>query len=101
MEAQPAPGVSPVLDIGGDVGALVVYLASPPPGGELEGCPAGDAGRPFHTGVHLRHVGPSPVHVAVFPALGEGSYDLLDGRGGVLARVVVTGGAVSEVDLRP
>ena len=101
MEVQPAPGLSPVLDIGGEIGALVVYLASPPPGGELDGCPAGDPGRRFHTGVHLRHVRPSPSHVAVFPALGEGSYDLLDGRGGVLARVDVIGGSVTEVDLRP
>ena len=89
-----------MLDIGGDVGALVVFLAGSPPGGELEGRPAGDVGFRFHTGVHLRQVGHSAVHVAVFPALGAGSYDLLDDHGAVIARVEVTGGAVRELDLR-
>jgi hypothetical protein len=31
----PEPHSSPVLDIGGEVGALVVYLAARPPSGEL------------------------------------------------------------------
>ncbi|HET9442138.1 MAG TPA: hypothetical protein VFO65_02375 [Acidimicrobiales bacterium] len=95
-------GAVPVLDIGGDVGALVVYLARTPPGGELEGCPAGQPDRRFHTGVHARPVGPGGalVPVAVFPSLAEGTYDLLGEGGGATARVEVAGATVTSLDLR-
>ncbi len=45
-----------VLDIGGDQGAVVVYLHGVPRGGELEMRPAGDPAGRFHTGVHARSV---------------------------------------------
>ena len=68
VEAQPVLGVSPVLDIGGDIGALVVYLPRSPDGGELEMEPVGDPAGRFHTGVHRRFAlgGTTPL-VAVFP----------------------------------
>src|SRR4029453_9914139 len=53
----PAPGANPMLDIGGDVGAMVVYLDGPTASGELEACPAGGPAERFHTGVHLREIG--------------------------------------------
>jgi hypothetical protein len=93
-------GVSPLLDIGGDVGALVVYLPAPPPSGELEACPAGRPTARFHTGVHLRDTGVGPAHVAVFPEVVDGHYDLLDEAGAPLARAEIAGGRVSELDLR-
>jgi hypothetical protein len=95
-----APGASPLLDIGGDVGALVVYLAQPTPSGELEACPAGRPADRFHTGVHLRAVGRDAVPVAVFPEVADGAYELLDDDRSPMALVHVTGGQVSEVDLR-
>ena len=91
---------APVLDIGGEVGALVVYLAGPTPGGELEACPAGDPSGRFHTGVHHRKVGNGWAHVALFPAVVAGTYDLLDDDGTPMVRVDVTGGEVRELDLR-
>jgi hypothetical protein len=94
------PGASPLLDIGGEVGALVVYLDRRPASGELEACPADRPADRFHTGVHLRAVGPGEVPVAVFPEVGGGAYDLLDDGGTPVARVRVTGGQVREVDLR-
>ena len=51
---RPGAHSAPVLDIGGEVGALVVYLAARPPTGELEACPAGDTAARFQTGVHHR-----------------------------------------------
>jgi hypothetical protein len=95
-----APGASPLLDIGGDVGALVVYLDGVTPSGELEACPAGRPDARFHTGVHLRELGGASVAVAVFPQVTEGSYQLLDGEGLPVARVAISGGAVAELDLR-
>ena len=95
-----APGASPLLDIGGDVGALLVYLDGVTPSGELEACPAGRPDARFHTGVHLRELGGASVAVAVFPQVTEGSYQLVDGAGLPVALVRVRGGQVVEHDLR-
>ena len=103
-EQQPPPGISVVLDIGGQVGALIVHLSSVPPGGELEARPLGDDCRRFHTGVHLRPSDQGEVLVAVFPEVRAGTYELLDVKGAAdaipVAEVAVLGGQVSEVDLR-
>lgn len=94
-------GTIPLLDIGGDVGALVVYLAGDTPSGELEACPTGRPDERFHTGVHEVVSPAGRVPVAVFPEVPAGTYDLLDPEAVPLATVAVTGGRVSEVDLRP
>jgi hypothetical protein len=102
----PEPHSSPVLDIGGEVGALVVYLAARPPSGELEACPVDRPAARFHTGVHRRSIGfgsPGSVAMAwtaVFPEVAEGSYHLLDPDGSPMVRVSVAGGAVHQLDLR-
>lgn len=92
-------GVSPVLDIGGDVGALVVHLQEVPASGELEACPVGQRDHRFHTGVHLRHIGERHVPVAVYPAITEGDYELLDGQLSPIAQVQIKGGQVTELRL--
>jgi hypothetical protein len=98
----PAPGSSPVLDIGGEVGALVVYLPASTPSGELEACPVDRPADRFHTGVHQRSVGfgSGLAWTAVFPEVVEGSYHLLAPDGSPLARVTVAGGTVHQLDLR-
>lgn len=90
------PGANPVLDIGGDIGALVVHLPDLTASGELEAHPTGMPTARFHTGVHHRDGG----WVAIFPEVVEGRYDLLDDDGTTRAQVVVTGGEVSQLDLR-
>ena len=92
-------GEWPVLDVGGEVGALVVHLAAGPPGGELEAQPVGRPDRRFHTGVHVRIVAGRPVPVALFPAVTEGGYEILDEAGRPLATVEVAGGEVAQLDL--
>jgi hypothetical protein len=89
-----------VLDIGGDIGALVVHLADIPPSGELEACPADRPEARFHTGVHIRRNGATEVATAVFPEVREGCYWLLDESLAVLATTDISGGAVTELDLR-
>lgn len=93
-------GTSPLLDIGDDVGALVVYLPDVTPSGELEACPAGRRDQRFHTGVHEVASPAGSVPTAVFPQVRAGAYDLLSPDGRRLATAVVGGGRVSEVDLR-
>jgi hypothetical protein len=95
-----APGATPVLDIGDDVGALVVYLPEDTPSGELEACPEGRPADHFHTGVHPRPIGGETVYTAVFPEVIDGSYQVLDDAGIPMALVRVTGGHVAELDLR-
>ena len=88
-----------VLDVGGEVGALVVHLAATPPGGEVEAQPVGRPDRRFHTGVHVRAVAGRPVPVALFPAVTQGTYEILDDAGRSLAIVDVAGGEVAQLDL--
>jgi hypothetical protein len=107
---RPGAHSAPVLDIGGEVGALVVYLAERPPTGELEACPAGEPAARFHTGVHHRSTGPGPsgrgserdawAWTAVFPEVTQGHYELLDDHGVPMADVTVAGGSVHQLDLR-
>jgi len=98
--AHAAPGTVPVLDIGGSVGALVVYLDGPPPSGELEARPLGDPSGRFHTGVHPRELFGGTVYVALYPEVERGTYEILDARLQPIAVVDVDGGAVTELDLR-
>ncbi len=93
-------GANPVLDIGGDVGALVVVLAGRTPSGELEACPASEPAARFHTGVHRRGEGDLAAWTAVFPAVLQGRYHLLHHDGTPMAAVDVTGGRVETLDLR-
>jgi hypothetical protein len=99
MHAE-APGPTPVLDIGDDVGALLVYLDWTPPSGELEVRPLGDPGGRFHTGVHPRDLFGRTVHVALYPEVERGTYEILDDDLQPIAIVDVDGGAVAELDLR-
>lgn len=91
---------TPVLDIGGEVGAVVVYLDSQTRSGEIEACPVDAPADRFHTGVHHRAIAHGFAWTAVFPEVVEGAYHLLDDDGAPLAAVTVTGGTVAQLDLR-
>lgn len=99
MHEHASTGLAPILDIGGEVGALVVHLAAVPASGELEACPTGRVDRRFHTGVHLRTIAGRDVPVAVYPAVTAGEYDILDADLDPIVRVQVTGGVVTELRL--
>ena len=94
-------GSSVLLDIGGDVGALVVEMPAALEGEEIE-----LRGLPHHIGHgHLPHVGVVPraapdgeiIHSAVFFEVAQGSYELyVRPSGPVQLTVEVTGGAVTH-----
>ncbi|MGZ4709053.1 MAG: phospholipase [Acidimicrobiales bacterium] len=88
-----------VVDIGGDVGALIVRLDRQLVGAELHLRQDGWT-RTVHTGVWDRPLGDRLVTVAVYPALVEGSYQILDRDGSVRRTVRIDGGRVAELDLR-
>ena len=94
-------GVGVLLDIGEDVGAVVVYLGDQAIGDELEIQPVGDPAGRFHTGIHPRRIDGDVVPVAVFPEVRTGAYELLDDRGRPFAELTAAGGEVRTIDLRP
>jgi hypothetical protein len=92
-----------ILDIGGDVGAAIVYTAAALAGTEIEIRREGEAWTGRHVAVRARHVPAGTVHAAVFEALRRGRYDvrLRGSHPGKPApspcAVQVDGGRVTEV----
>jgi hypothetical protein len=87
-----------VLDIGDDVGALLALMDPEAEGTELH-VRLAEATHTVHTGVWTRHQGNRHVTAALFCALGEGTYWVLDDGRDRIA-VIVRGGELAEVDLR-
>jgi hypothetical protein len=89
---------SVLLDIGGDVGALVVEMPAELVGTEVEIRPVGSgAGHHPHVAVVLRPTDGGAVASLVYPELAHGSYELYEkGTGAVELTVEVTGGEVTE-----
>ena len=108
-----------LLDVGGDVGALVVICPASMEGLEIEisragATPSGEHHRHHDhdenhhhdaSGQHRPHVAvvPRPTprgvqHSAVFPDLVEGGYELREAGGPVRLRVEVPGGTVTQAD---
>jgi hypothetical protein len=88
------------MDIGGDIGGLIVRLDDSLEGTELPIEFADDPERDIHTGVWRRELGGETVVVAVYPELREGSYQIHSGKSHAGAHLQITGGRVAELDLR-
>jgi hypothetical protein len=89
-----------VLDIGGELGALIVRTDPDMHGVEIEISPSADQRRRSHKQVLERTIGDRPAFTAVFDALPAGRYTLwVDGKP-CAHRVPVEAGAVAELDLR-
>jgi hypothetical protein len=99
-ESAHVHGGMPVLDIGGDIGALVVTLDRERTGTEVYVRPHDGHVDHIHSAAWERHVGDDHVIAAVFCELREGSYSLTDRRGIDLLDLTVQGGFVTEIDLR-
>lgn len=97
---ESAPLGGPILiDIGGDVGALIVRLDDDLEGTEIPIESLDDPTLEKHTGIWRRQTGLTSVVVAVFPDLLEGQYRLIS-RHGKTHDVTVHGGEISDLDLR-
>jgi hypothetical protein len=96
-----APQGGPVvMDIGGDIGGLIVRLDESLEGTELPIEFAEDPQRDIHTGVWRRTLGGETVVVAVYPELREGSYRIHPGKDHAGASLDIAGGQVAQLDLR-
>jgi hypothetical protein len=98
-EAGTPPAGGPVVvDIGGDIGALVVHVDADRIGQELHVRRPGETST-THTGIWERRIGRRAVVVAVFPALVEGAYAILDRDGNAIVDIEITGGQVGELTI--
>jgi sugar (pentulose or hexulose) kinase len=86
-----------VLDIGGDVGAVMVLVGPDLDGAEIE---LYDEHGTYvmHTEVHVREVMGQARYAGLFPAVAQGTYLLETTDGAPRERVVVTGGQVARVN---
>ena len=120
LAENPFAGQGPVLlDIGDDIGAIVLRLPAGMHGAEIEIHEVGEShshAHPHHHGGkqgndhehgvhHNPHVAvverPTPdgtQFTAVFPHVQAGTYDLREQHGSVSVRVEVTGGSVTQTD---
>ena len=89
-----------VLEIGADLGALVLYTRDDLHGVEIEYSPTGADDDRQHKEVLQRPAGGRTLHAAVFDRLPEGGYTLWIGGEPVVRDLHVAGGRVTELDWR-
>jgi hypothetical protein len=86
-----------VLDIGADIGALIIHTGPDLGEVEIEISPGHDPTTPrSHNVVHARHNRHGTAHAAVFPSVRAGDYTIWHPDGGAKARVTVQGGQITE-----
>jgi hypothetical protein len=94
---------SVVLDLGADIGALVIYTSTEQCGNEIEISRTGPDGNPdpaavrTHAAVRARTVQPRPLYGALIPDLPAGRYVVWN-RDTPLSTVEVIGGRVAEFE---
>jgi hypothetical protein len=115
-----------VLDIGGDVGALILYTDAEYDQVEIEISPVDDPaaagghhhgeghdhdhghghehgpehGQRTHTAIHERRAGGQTTYAGIYPQLKAGAYRLWTEDPTLPDRVTIVGGEVAEVDWR-
>jgi hypothetical protein len=82
-----------VLELGADVGALVLFTPAELDGREIE---ISTPGRRTHSQVRPRHLATGTRYAAVYPDLAAGTYTIWAGRQSRAGRVVITGGRVTN-----
>jgi hypothetical protein len=93
------PGLASILDVGGDVGALILYTEAAYEGREIEVSRDGEERR-VHTAIHARKIGDATVFAGVYPELAAGSYHVWVEDPALPAEVTIVGGEVAELDWR-
>ena len=89
-----------VLDIGRDIGALVIYTGPELHGREVEVSLQEPDAKRVHTAIHERRLRDRTIYAGVIPTLPAGDYDVWGDGLDPVRTVTIAGGHVSEVDLR-
>ena len=87
-----------VLDIGEDIGALIVHTDAGMVGVEVEISATGEDDRRSHKDVLEREINGRPAYTAVFDKIREGTYTLWVDDVARERDVAVSGGEVAELD---
>ena len=88
-----------MLDIGGDIGALILYADEECLGREVDLTPVGlPRSHHTHTMIRRRCAVDHEFVAGVYPELLAGTYAVWGTDGGVIAEVVIAGGRVTEFD---
>lgn len=87
---------SVVLDIGGDIGALILRTPAAMAGREIDVIPDDRNVAHTHSAVRERRLAQGPSFAAVYPQLVAGTY-VVEGSG---QRVTIVGGQVTDVEFR-
>lgn len=92
----PSEDGSVMLDIGGDIGALVLHTDAEMVKVEIEISPSNDTNRRSHVAVRERR-GTGPArYAAIYPSLPTGDYTLYDAHHEPALQVSITGGQITE-----
>jgi hypothetical protein len=97
--AGPSGPGTVVLELGADVGALVLLTPAEMDGREIEisrDDPTARAARRTHSQVRARHMPAGTKYAAVYPGLPAGSYAIWADEQHQAGRVVITGGRVTN-----
>jgi hypothetical protein len=85
-----------VLDIGDDVGALIIITPAVMAGEEIHVSPVQDPAARTHAVVRERRLGPASCHAAVYPALPAGEYTIWQDAGQPAGTVRIDGGTATS-----
>jgi hypothetical protein len=86
-----------VLELGADVGALVLYTPAELDGWEIEiSSEEAVTGRRTHSMVRPRHMTTGTRYAAVYPDLAAGPYTIWADEQNPAGRVVITGGRITN-----
>ena len=89
-----------VLDIGDDIGALIIYSRHELCGQQIDVSPQERTWQRIHTDILERRVNGYPVFAALFLSLLADDYIIWGERERPIGEITVTGGQVAEVDWR-
>lgn len=87
--------MSVILELGADVGALILYTPASLDGQEIEISRGGDRMR-THSRVRRRDIAGTTVYAAVYPHLPAGDYAIWRDNHSQAAAAAVTGGSVTS-----
>jgi hypothetical protein len=95
--AGPSGPGTVVMELGGDIGALILYTPARLDGREIEISRDEDpGGHRTHSQVRARHMPAATRYAAVYPGLRAGTYTVWRDEVNPLGAIVITGGQVTS-----